>query len=365
MLTLVIPTRNRWAFLERLLTYYANQKFSYPILIGDSSDAECHVEGKRIVESFSNRLRVNLYSYPEISAFPCTVGLLDRVLTPYVAIAADDDFVIPAGIERGIDFLESHHDYTVATGTALLMAVSSDQPYGSIIGSWPYGQSSIEHTSASSRLLHGFSHYYPTTYPVHRTEAMRVSYKAVTNLDLDNGFGELLPCLGPIIHGKRKKIRGLYMVRQAHMDMTSRKLNPDLFDWVCNPQWADQAEKFQSYLAQELAVTENLTADTSRKVVKQAFWSWLEKGLSHKWTVNYSLEETVLRVRLREVRRQWPVLDRIWRQVKSFFPGERNQALLAALLRSSSPYHKDFMPIYRVVVGASEESEVVDSRPEG
>ena len=45
MLTIVIPTRNRSAHVERLLSYYGRLGSSVAILIGDSSDGE---EAKRM-----------------------------------------------------------------------------------------------------------------------------------------------------------------------------------------------------------------------------------------------------------------------------------------------------------------------------
>ena len=48
--------------------------------------------------------------------------------------------------------------------------------------------------------------------------------------------------------------------------------------------------------------------------------------------------------------RRIPLLKGTWHQARSFLPGDQNKISLPALLRPGSPYHADFMPIYRAVV---------------
>ncbi|MDP2599185.1 MAG: hypothetical protein Q8P84_00425 [Deltaproteobacteria bacterium] len=53
MLTIVIPTRNRPAFLARLLSCYQQMRCPYLILIGDASDASLRKEHHKSIDATS------------------------------------------------------------------------------------------------------------------------------------------------------------------------------------------------------------------------------------------------------------------------------------------------------------------------
>ena len=356
MLTLVMPTCNRWAYLERLLTYFADFRLEHTLLIGDSSGSSQAAKAKQVLGSVSGQLSVKLQPYPGLFIFQCILDLLNQVTTPYAVFAADDDFLVPNGLNDAVAFLECHSDYVGASGKAILFEVRSDDAHGPITSTWLYPQGSVEHATASQRLIAHLKNYRPTIYAVHRTELLRESYQSIVDLNLDNSFGELLPSSVPIILGKVKTLDRLYMVRQTHANMTSNKLNSDMFDWVSGPQWAIQWERFRDCLAQEVVRVDKIGIGEAREIVKQAFWFHLRHGFAQNLEERYSPCETSLSARVYRMLRDIPALRSAWRDLRSFFPGHGNdeyKALLPALLRSSSPYHADFLPIYRSITSYS------------
>ncbi|MFH1582025.1 MAG: hypothetical protein ABIC39_08190, partial [Pseudomonadota bacterium] len=99
---------------------------------------------------------------------------------------------------------------------------------------------------------------------------------------------------------------------------------------------------------------DGITMDEAREVVKQAFWSRLSKGLVNKYQSRYG-KKTFKSV----IKQKYPAIARrlatVWRMIKAKInPQEMS---LPALLSASSPYHADFMPIYRAVTTQSPSKE--------
>ena len=55
MISLLIPTLNRSDFVDRILHYYAEQKYPSPIFIGDSSNDEEFEKSASIVKKLSGQ----------------------------------------------------------------------------------------------------------------------------------------------------------------------------------------------------------------------------------------------------------------------------------------------------------------------
>lgn len=351
MVGIVIPTMNRSEFLIRQLAYYADLGCKHTIYIGDSS-ADRHVkriqEAIRILES---RVRIVYVQLSGASDYQAISELLQRVQEPYAALVGDDDFLIPASLEKCARFLDAHPDYEAAHGVAILFVTGSACEYGEFLGSKGYPQRPVEHTSAHLRLVDLLHMYWPVSFSVQRVETYRVAADLVSRLP-DKAFRELLTGCFSIIRGKAKELDCLYLVRQAH---DQRYLLPDMYDWVTSPDWLPSYQIFRDCLAEELARQDGICMDEAEEVVKQAFWSYLAKGMMTRWQSRYAQNGSGLYSELRGLARRIPGLRSTWHKVRSFLPGEDNQMSLQALLRPSSPYHADFMPIYRAVVSPPKE----------
>jgi glycosyltransferase domain-containing protein len=348
-LTLFIPTKNRSAYLCRLLGYYERGRLPHVVIVGDSSDADQLESTRQFIHSSAEHLKVELIPCPGMRNFDCARYLLDRIATPYAVWVADDDFVTPAGLDHAIDFLDRNPDYIAAHGESLLFGVESDQAHGRVNWLVPYPQTSIEHPTPSQRLEYHLEHYRPTAFSVHRTSSLRRAYQLVVDRKMYNIFGEFFPSCLPIIEGKTKRLDVLYMARQAHAGMTSTKLNADLFDWVTGSGWLAQWIQFRDSLAEEMASREGLDIDTCRDTVKKAFWYVLGTDLANKWKTRYRKKPEASLDQLKARLARYSGLRRAWESFWSVVPGEANKLLLPALLRKSSPYHSDFMPVYRAI----------------
>ncbi|MHB8163391.1 MAG: TIGR00180 family glycosyltransferase [Methanoregula sp.] len=334
MITLIIPTMNRSDFLIRLLRYYAEMDFQGWICIGDSSNKEHLDRTKKVIESLQGKLNIIYEEYPELKAAECLNRLVSLVSTPYAALDADDDFLIPSALTKCVDFLERNPDYAATHGKGVILELGNDGAHGPVVNCEFYSQPILESESASKRLDDHMSNYRVTLLSVHKTESLQKMFQDLHSLK-DNPFGELLSCSISVILGKSKELDCLYLVRQNH---TQRYISSDIYDWITYPLWQPSYIVFRDTLAQFLALQDKISVPEAQDVVKSAFWKYLAFFINPK----LGTENRLI----------------FWKQVMNTLPGARNSwrfltsfsgFSLSALLRSSSPYYADFIPVYNAL----------------
>ena len=107
--TIVIPTRNRPAYLRRAVAWFAN--LGMPVVVADSSETPSLAEDERA------RLAAYVHRPGDYEVFVAKLGeAMEAVTTPYVALCADDDLLLPTGLVRSITFLDRNQDYSIAQG---------------------------------------------------------------------------------------------------------------------------------------------------------------------------------------------------------------------------------------------------------
>lgn len=104
--SVIIPTRNRCAYLKRTLAFLSSfDNKNYEIFVLDSSDDAFVEENKQTVESHG----VAQYAHysPDIPVHSKLTDSLKRVTTDYIVPLADDDLVTEAGIVASISRLSA------------------------------------------------------------------------------------------------------------------------------------------------------------------------------------------------------------------------------------------------------------------
>jgi len=335
MITLVIPTRNRPDFLGRALSYYAERGFGHPVMVADSSDEE-HL---RQNQSLLGSLRGGLLGTQEAFAGDTPVltklsRTLEKVQTPYVAFGSDDDFFVPEALEKGVRFLETHSDFSVAHGEAVLFGLRSGTTHGEMAWMKPYPQRTIAQETGSERLLEHLSCYTSTWYSVHRTDLLKDSLRQAAPLDLDYFFLEMVPSCLDLIQGKAMRMEGLYMARQSHPGTTSSDGTGSSFDpfaWVAGSEWARQYQRFEACLANALAGKDRIGLDEAKGVLKEGFWSYLVRILSTRWENRYGRSQPRPPSPIRQAALAVPGLPDLWRRARR------------------ATYPPPFMPIHQAV----------------
>lgn len=353
MLTIVIPTRNRSAFLKRALQYYSDVACPFPIVIGDSSTGEHMAATLHFLKTFSSRLKIRHIVDPQAlsgglkgwqdDAF--LRNLIDEVKTPYVAFYADDDFAVVNNLKLATDFLETNKDYSYVCGEALLLTLKSGSTHGKVATTGLYSQRAIMDSTAAQRLFNLTLSYVVLEYGVSRTEQMKKRWKKIFDARIDNLSGEILNCFLVVFQGKVKKMDQLFLVRQAHAGQSSIT-GQDTFDWYANLFFIHYP-KIKEILTDELVEADSLSREKAAHIIKMGFWNYIADDLSV--SLGRKMPKKNIKMYFKRMMENAPWFVPFFRKLYSYLP--KGRFTLPALLRKSPSYHEDFMPIYRAIEG--------------
>ena len=121
-LTIIIPTKNRLFFLERLLNYYKNSKYKGHLIIIDSSETNIFSEQKKLINSYTNLSAKHVYS--KYTPLHATKEYVDLIKTNYVTFSGDDDYHHISGLNSCINFLDENKKISSARGKAYLFELN-------------------------------------------------------------------------------------------------------------------------------------------------------------------------------------------------------------------------------------------------
>lgn len=364
MISLLIPTMNRSEFVVRLLNYYDSLKFKYYIFIGDSSNTEEFDRTNKVVKALKGRLSVEHYYYPSLNNYAVAEQLIQKVKTPYASFLPDDDFYIPDSIEKCMEFLNHHSDYSCAYGRAIAFVLQNKGAYGRLkeLGRTNLAtEYSIEQDTAKERLLLHADNYTAVFAGVCRTDMFKIALRNALKLNklaeskdikwqTVGAFTELLTSFSLVVQGKVRTIDGLFWIRQLH---PQRYVFPDIFDWLTSPNWYLCYEIFSQQIAEDIVDRDGMSFEKAREVVKQAFWMYLSIGIARGYQQRYEAQGNSrnFKALLKQIPLVKKIVSYLRRRIESirdtFYP--LNRLTLGALMNPNSAYHKDFMPIYQVV----------------
>jgi len=342
MIAILIPTINRSEFLTRQLEYYASVNCPHTIYIGDSSNNEHMEKTIRGIEKLKNRIKVVYKPCPEMNDRQTIKQLIGIAKEKYCGFIADDDFLIPSSLTKCAEVLGNNSGYRTAQGRAILFSLEQSGAYGDLNGVGAYWKrKEAESNNPSKRLLNFSANYWVPLFSLHRTEEFYEDFENDEHMP-DKAFAELMPNHLTIMRGKSKFIDCLYLIRQGH---DQRYFLPKFFDWFTGPNWQPSFQIFHDTLRDALMEKEEIDQDTALKIVRAAF----EKYLSNAFIGNQPKRGHSLLVSIKELIKQIPGLKQAYHQARGTIPIFRNEMSLERLLNQASPYHEDFMPVYRSI----------------
>ncbi len=103
-----------FAFLKRLLKFYDGFAIPIKILILDSTPYD--PSDKELKQLLSADGIIWKKFDPDITYWDKIAKGSESIQTDYVALCADDDFIIPNALIECMKFLDSHSDYSSAQG---------------------------------------------------------------------------------------------------------------------------------------------------------------------------------------------------------------------------------------------------------
>ncbi|MBV4469528.1 glycosyltransferase family 2 protein [Pseudomonas siliginis] len=168
LLTVVLITHNRPAFLRRAVKYYSD--LPCKIMVLDSSP-------ERPEGDFS---AVDYHHVPQFAYWGMQAKLaygVEQLTTPYMVLAADDDFILHDSLAESMGFLQANPDYGMCHGYCLM--------YLTLAGGVSYYrrdkkvQEDYCSEQAQERVIDYMSQYIPPFYAVTRTDLMKTWHSAL------------------------------------------------------------------------------------------------------------------------------------------------------------------------------------------
>lgn len=276
-ITILILTYNRYKYLERILTYYKLCNVNCNIFILDSSTNKV-IKNNRL-KSLLNQEQVTWLKFTSDTFISCKIAEgLEKVDTKFSVLCADDDFVLPKGIAKCVDFLNCNPSYISAQGGRMIHQLL---PNGIVKrNGWAPYRKSIINKCPEKRFLALFEKQYASYpyYAVYRRDAQLEIWKKASSLSA-NGFMEILPVALSLIHGKTKILKTIYLSSEANRFswMTEEKFK-DLYkeDFVKQYQIIIE-ESLQSFICGY-----QMSKGTLKVLLKPFKWQETNKGLWNK-----------------------------------------------------------------------------------
>lgn len=296
--TIIITTNNRPMLFKRVLTYYNQSNEKNRIIVADTSDDKIQQKNKQTISSYPNLDVFYLTDFPGLNEFPGPSGqflkiaeAMKYVKDKYCLTCADDDFIIPEGIRKSIEFLEKNQDYVVAQGQYMGFDVSKSSE-GKPVFRWKYDNKpeSNTHSNPRDRLMQQMSNYMLTIYAVHRTETMKLVWDETIRTKNLGVFGELTASMLTSVYGKIKGLDVLYNFRQDRRPDSMCFQAKKLYDYVTDGTYYDRYSRLKKCIAPHLAKKTDMSLKEAEKVVDKG---WAEHTRRYKGFVSSKLSRMI------------------------------------------------------------------------
>lgn len=284
-LTLCIPTFNRSHYLGRILRYYKEVEFRYPIIVADSSAEPHRSINKKFVAEVSDILQVDYREYDSVVTV-CTkiVRAMNDCGSEFVCICADDDFILPKSIAQCAGFLLAHPDYSITHGHVLmsLFLPPTDGAGPEALYTYTYAQLGTKaDDDLERRLMSYYKNNGSTFYSVYRRSNLINNLKVIDSNTKRPHFAELLLDSLNCIQGKVKCLDLLFGVRQFTPERESAKLL-SWADFIRTDDFDVEYKLFTQFLTAEL-VRKGLSGARSKKIVDSGFRDFTRDVRKNRW----------------------------------------------------------------------------------
>ncbi len=260
LITIVIPTFNRYEKLERLIRYYLTSEIKYSIIILDSS----YIKDKNIVTILNEHDNFKYIAYDSNIFFADKVAQgLELVNTKYVVLNADDDFLIPETVLKATEFLENNIDFSVCQGKFNTFKEDVNKRSENLFSDCYFNMISIDDSKSINRFTKFLNNYYPVFYGVYRIELLSDIFRKNKVYTNDTRFSELLPAMLTSINGKIKILNDLYIVLEESVN-SDNATTDNMKDFKRKKTLNEKVYKFKKCILEEfikIGETDNITLE--------------------------------------------------------------------------------------------------------
>ncbi len=126
-ITIIIPTRNRYDEIKKIVKYYQFYKYTGKIFIIDSSEKKIYLRSKNFLLRNKN---INIKHFRYVGRpFECTKFIIPKIKTKYVCWSGDDDFYIVDGLKKSIHIMSKNLRIDALNSLSLVANVKKNNFY--------------------------------------------------------------------------------------------------------------------------------------------------------------------------------------------------------------------------------------------
>jgi glycosyltransferase domain-containing protein len=282
-ITILLPTKNRFYYLDRLLDYYKLVRFKGKLIILDSSDQNIRAKIKYKI-SLLKSLDIK---YFHSKGLPC--GLMKKyykfINTKYVVFSGDDDYFTLSGLKKCLKFLDNNKNYIGCNGVGLSFISNFKSNYVDFIDL--YKQAEIFGNNARERLKFQFNNYRVPIFSVFRTNDFKNFLHPVATVEETFNkcpdkiiSDEYIIETSMVANGNIRKLNFPYLVRHIHNNRNADNLviiSPK--KWIKSHNFKKSLNFFLRQIASQISKIDKIQIDKAKKFLKINFNLHLKKIL--------------------------------------------------------------------------------------
>ncbi len=297
-LTVVLTLKGRYLHTLRWLIYANKISLPYHIII---ADGEVNPSINRLLSTQSNFPNIS-YRYIksediDISAFYAKwANAIRMVNTPYVMMSDNDDFLLPSGIDKAIDLLNSSPEYICSGGRVPGFSLKGDSssPWHNVTGkikSWSYRYApnylyecrNFDNNLCYQRVLEQLNKPLSVHYCIYRTNALQKITSELEQHSPSFLFCELYTMIRTMSLGKvHNNPRFLTYLRQQDSSSKLGYSDDDLLDCIINSSLALDFNRMVRTVAKESGEHDNIDPELLMEKFYAAYLQQLRVLLANR-----------------------------------------------------------------------------------
>ena len=343
-LTILLPLKGRPLHTLRFLWHANRTRLPFRILI---ADGEVHPTVARLLEDRATfpDADFDYVRYPDdlrfTDFFRKMAHALGRVRTPYVMLADNDDFVLPAGVNRCIDFLAANPDYVCCAGGIGGFELGPGRDaLAPVVGPLvrlayrysPHDRSlDLSSDSAAERVFTGYRESW-TYYGVYRAPALATIWNEVCEIDFsDLQHHERFCALRTLTLGKARSDPAVVAYLRQYSTSLRTAFASDWVDHLVHSRFTGDLDALVDRIAREIAPAD----ESGRAQAAERLRALTADRLLRPFLIQaYGTKPLALRLKLK-LYREAPALTSLLMRVRHLATGER-RAFVAALRRDGA-----------------------------
>lgn len=230
-LTLIIPTHNRQNYLIRSYSYYSN--FNIKVIYCDSSLNPCYLNPSD---------NISYLHLPKYSFSQKIIHVLEKVETDYIALCADDDFVLSNSINVGYEIISNNKNITTIIGNI----VKFNEKFDNTFFSNQIYESQSFNSPPQKNVEIFLSNYRQILWGMYKKEILTDSFRIINQLELNNdNFIELIISVVSAYNGEIRFLDCIWSAREISLNEHWATRHQSLFYYKTSKSIQNDINKFE------------------------------------------------------------------------------------------------------------------------